>query len=570
MATADTAETAGLTPPEAPPATPWQKIQHNFAALSQRQKLAGAAAIAIAVAMLVGLYLWTREPAYSVLFSNLDERDGGDIIAALQQQNVPYRFTPGGGAIEVPTAQVHEARLRLAAQGLPKGGMVGFELMENEKIGLSQFHEQVNYQRALEGELARTIQSISSVAAARVHLAIPKQTAFLKNDQEPTASVLVTLRGGRFLDENQIAGIRHLISSSVPRLSNENVNIVDQSGNLLTRKPDPLRSAGLDPNQLQYVQEVEDSYIRRIDNILTPMLGAGNFRAQVAADIDFNQTEQTAELYKPNPSPDQAIRSQQTTESVSREAGPQGVPGALTNQPPVPATAPVTTPAVAGSSGAAQAPTTSTRNATINYELDRTLQHVKQAVGQVKRLSVAVVVNHRTETQNGKPADVPVNDAELQRIQDLVKEAMGFNPSRGDSVNVATSAFQPAAPTPGEPLWKNPEVQDLAFQGSKYLVALLALLLVYLAVIRPLMRTVLPPPPKEAKGEEGAGEEGEDAMQGEGEEEGATVSLSPAALAGMSFDDRLAWARQLARDNPKLVANLIREWMGTKEEGGRK
>lgn len=570
MATADTAETAGLTPPEAPPATPWQKIQHNFAALSQRQKLAGAVAIALAVAMLVGLYLWTRQPAYSVLFSNLDERDGGDIIAALQQQNVPYRFTPGGGAIEVPTAQVHEARLRLAAQGLPKGGMVGFELMENEKIGLSQFHEQVNYQRALEGELARTIQSISSVAAARVHLAIPKQTAFLKNDQEPTASVLVTLRGGRFLDENQIAGIRHLISSSVPRLSNENVNIVDQSGNLLTRKPDPLRSAGLDPNQLQYVQEVEDSYIRRIDNILTPMLGAGNFRAQVAADIDFNQTEQTAELYKPNPSPDQAIRSQQTTESVSREAGPQGVPGALTNQPPVPATAPVTTPAVAGSSGAAQAPTTSTRNATINYELDRTLQHVKQAVGQVKRLSVAVVVNHRTGTQNGKPADVPVDDAELQRIQDLVKEAMGFNPSRGDSVNVATSAFQPAAPIPGEPLWKNPEVQDLAFQGSKYLVALLALLLVYLAVIRPLMRTVLPPSPEEVKGEEGAGKEGEEAMQGEGEEEGATVSLSPAALAGMSFEDRLAWARQLARDNPKLVANLIREWMGTKEEGGRK
>lgn len=570
MATADTAETAGLTPPEAPPATPWQKIQHNFAALSQRQKLAGAVAIAIAVAMLVGLYLWTRQPAYSVLFSNLDERDGGDIITALQQQNVPYRFTPGGGAIEVPTAQVHEARLRLAAQGLPKGGMVGFELMENEKIGLSQFHEQVNYQRALEGELARTIQSISSVAAARVHLAIPKQTAFLKNDQEPTASVLVTLRGGRFLDENQIAGIRHLISSSVPRLSNENVNIVDQSGNLLTRKPDPLRSAGLDPNQLQYVQEVEDSYIRRIDNILAPMLGAGNFRAQVAADIDFNQTEQTAELYKPNPSPDQAIRSQQTTESVSREAGPQGVPGALTNQPPVPATAPVTTPAVAGSSGAAQAPTTSTRNATINYELDRTLQHVKQAVGQVKRLSVAVVVNHRTGTQNGKPVDVPVDDAELQRIQDLVKEAMGFNPSRGDSVNVATSAFQPAAPIPGEPLWKNPEVQDLAFQGSKYLVALLALLLVYLAVIRPLMRTVLPPSPEEVKGEEGAGKEGEEAMQGEGEEEGATVSLSPAALAGMSFEDRLAWARQLARDNPKLVANLIREWMGTKEEGGRK
>ena len=365
----------------AQPATPAAQMLQRINQLSQRQKLAAAAAIAIAVALLVGVWLWSRAPEYAVLFSNLEERDGGAIVTALQQQNIPYRFGPGGSAIMVPADKVHDVRLKLAAQGLPKGGMVGFELMENQRLGVSQFAEQVNYQRALEGELARTIQSIASVVSARVHLAIPRQTGFLRDEQKPTASVMVTLYPGRHMDPAQVAGIVHLVASSVPKLGNEQVSVVDQNGNLLTNRVDPLRHAGLDPTQLSYVREMEASYIRRIEAILTPIVGEGNFKAQVTADIDFNQVEETAETFKPNPSPNQAIRSQQTSEQVTREAGPQGVPGALTNQPPVPATAPITNPDGTPAAGQPGTPINSNNAATINYELDRTILVVSRMIG---------------------------------------------------------------------------------------------------------------------------------------------------------------------------------------------
>jgi flagellar M-ring protein FliF len=398
-----------------PPASPFAQVQENIRNLSQRQKLAAGAALAFGIALIVGVLLWSRQPDYSVLFSNLAEKDGGAVVASLQQQNIPYKFSENGNAILVPATQVHDLRLRLAAQGIPKGGLVGFELMETQKLGLSQFHEQVNYQRALEGELSRTISSIASVAGARVHLAIPKQTAFLRDEQKPTASVMVNLHTGRSLDQAQIAGIVHLISSSVPNLSNDNVSVIDQDGSLLTKKPDPLRTS-LDATQIKYTRELEEGYIGRINAILTPLFGKGNFRAQVSADVDFNQTEQTAETYRPNPSPEQAIRSQQSNESQTRDQGPQGVPGALSNQPPVPATAPLTTPAVPGTAGAdGQLPLTTSKSATINYEVDKTIQHTRKALGQIKRLSVAVAINHKEEKdKNGNCQDRPVDRRRAQ------------------------------------------------------------------------------------------------------------------------------------------------------------
>ncbi|KAB2970543.1 flagellar M-ring protein FliF, partial [Zoogloea sp.] len=315
------AEDAAAAP--VPPASPFAQVLENIRNLSQRQKLAAGAALAFGIAMIVGVLLWSRQPDYTVLFSNLAEKDGGAVVTSLTQQNIPYKFSENGNAILVPSSQVHDLRLRLAAQGIPKGGLVGFELMETQKLGLSQFHEQINYQRALEGELSRTISSIASVAGARVHLAIPKQTAFLRDEQKPTASVMVSLHTGRALDPSQIAGIVHLIASSVPNLTNDNVSVIDQDGALLTKKPDPLRSS-LDATQLKYTHELEEGYIERINSILTPLFGKGNFRAQVSADVDFNQTEQTAETYRPNPSPEQAIRSQQSNESQTRDQGPQG------------------------------------------------------------------------------------------------------------------------------------------------------------------------------------------------------------------------------------------------------
>ncbi len=548
-----TAETAAEAPAAA--SSQLQQALQNIRALSQRQKIAAAAAIALAIALIAGVLMWNRQPAYAVLFSNLDERDGGVIINTLQQQNVPYQMSSDGHSILVPQEQVHQVRLRLAADGLPKGGLVGFELLESQKLGVSQFHEQVNYQRALEGELARTIQSIASVASARVHLAMPKQTAFLRDDQKPTASVMVNMRPGRILDSNQVAGIVHLVSSSVPRMAEAGVSIVNQDGDLLTNKTDPLRLAGLDATQLQYVEELETGLIRRVETILQPIFGKDNFRAQVSADVDFNQVEQTAETFKPNPAPEQAIRSQQTTEDVNRIPGPQGVPGALTNQPPVPATAPITNPQVPSPNAPGSQINTSNRTAVLNYEVDRTVQHTKQAVGQVKRLSVAVVVNHRTETgPNGQVQTVPLSDEELARITNLVREAVGYNPTRGDTINVASSAF---TATQGEqiPIWKDPEVIELGKNGLQYVFIALIIAFVYFAIIRPLLRTVMPPPePKTAE------EEDEEA------DEDAIVELSAAADAD-SYEAKLQRARELAHTDPKLVADLIKQWMNPSEEG---
>lgn len=561
------AEDAAVAPP--PPASPLAQVLENIRNLSQRQKLAAGAALAFGFALIVGVVLWSRQPDYSVLFSNLAEKDGGAVVASLQTQNVPYKFSENGSAILVPASQVHDLRLRLAAQGIPKGGLVGFELMETQKLGLSQFHEQVNYQRALEGELSRTISSIASVAGARVHLAIPKQTAFLRDEQKPTASVMVNLHTGRSLDPAQIAGIVHLIASSVPQLTNDNVSVIDQDGSLLTKKPDPLQTS-LDATQIKYTRELEEGYIQRINAILTPLFGKGNFRAQVSADVDFNVTEQTAETYRPNPSPEQAIRSQQSSESQTRDQGPQGVPGALTNQPPVPATAPLTTPPVAGTQGTGQLPPlTSNKSATINYEVDKTIQHTRKALGQIKRLSVAVALNQKEEKdKSGAMKPVPLSDDDRKRVEDLVRDAVGYNKDRGDTLSVASSPFVASDKDLLEtPIWKDPDNVALFKELIKYLVIAGVIAFVAFGVIRPLIKQVLPPPEVKENEEEAAADESGEGEEGEeGEEEGAEVALSPEATARLAYEEKLAKARELAKENPRMVANLIKEWMGSNEQ----
>jgi flagellar M-ring protein FliF len=558
MATADTATATG--------AAPGMQALRGLNALTQRQKMSAAAAIAFALSLVVGAWLWARTPDYAVLFANLDERDGGAIVTALQQQNIPYRFSPGGTAVMIPSGQVHDVRLRLAAQGLPKGGLVGFEVMENQRLGVSQFLEQVNYQRALEGELSRTVQSIASVSAARVHLAIPKQSGFLRDAQRPSASVMVNLYPGRSMEPMQVAGIVHLIASSVPQMSNEAVSVVDQNGKLLTHRSDPMMVAGLDATQLEYVRQVENAYVRRIETLLGPMVGPGNFRAQVTADVDFNRIEETAETFRPNPTPDQSIRSQQSTEQVTRDPGAVGVPGALTNQPPAPATAPITDPAALGTPGENGVPLNSNRSATINYELDRNIQHISQSPGQIRRLSVAVVVNHRTETlPNGQTRTVPPTEEETNRIRDLVREAMGFEVARGDSLNVSTAPFTQIDEEVLEapPLWKDPEMIALAKELFRYLVVLLVIGAAYFGVIKPLMKSF----EREAEREREREEENRRALEeaAAAGDRDAIVKLGTAGKAASNYQERLARARQLAKDDPKVVANLIKEWMAGEE-----
>ncbi len=574
--TANAAETENLS----------ERLRGAFARLSNQQKIVLMVALAAVVALLVASNTWFKQSDYRILFSNISERDGGAIIGVLEQLNIPYRFNDSGGAILVPGNKVHEVRLRLASQGLPKGGAVGFELMENQKFGISQFAEQVNYQRGLEGELARTIQSISAVQTARVHLAIPKPTVFVREDQKPSASVLLYLYPGRSLEAAQVAGIQNLVAASVPQLPPSGVTLLDQSGAMLSQLKSKLTEAGLDPTQIRYVQEIEASVIKRIEDILSPIVGSENARVQVAADIDFSQNEQTAETHRPNTTPpDISIRSQQTAETASATPSAQGVPGALTNQPPVPATAPLTQPAVPGSGpGAAPGapvpgqlnaagvqaaiasvgqPINTTKNATINYEVDKTIRHTRQSVGAIKRLSAAVVVNHRKDTVKGGVK--PLADAELKQINDLVKEAMGFNKERGDTLSVANAPFTVIEKNePGIPVWKDPEILSLAKELFKYaaIAAIVAYLL--LGVVRPLLKIMFDAGEKETPhpgshvdvvaGEEG----GEGAEGGEPEDERSAAR----AAAASSLEKQIEQARNIAQADPKAVANIIKEWTG--------
>ncbi|HZX30405.1 MAG TPA: flagellar basal-body MS-ring/collar protein FliF [Rhodocyclaceae bacterium] len=536
-----------------------------------------AVAVAAIIALVVGTVLWSRQPDYKVLFSNIGEKDGGAIIAILEQQNIPHKMSDSG-AILVPAEKVHEIRLKLASQGLPRGGSVGFELMENQKFGISQFAEQVNYQRGLEGELARTIQSIGAVQMARVHLAIPKPSVFVREEQKPTASVMLNLYPGRTLDAAQVAGITHLVASSVPQLPISNVTVIDQSGALISQLKSKLTEAGLDPAQIKYVREVEDSIIKRIEEILKPVLGPENFKVQVAADVDFDHTEQTAESYKPNNNPTStSIRSQQNSESANVNQASGGVPGALTNQPPVPATAPLTTPNVGGVPGqqnarpgepgkveaagitaplqAAGQPISTTKNATINYEIDKTVRYTKQALGNIRRLSAAVVVNHRKEVgKDGKAVAKPLPEAEMKQINDLVREAMGYSKERGDTLSIANSPFTAVEKVETSiPVWKDPENISFAKELVKYLLIAAIVAYLLIKVVQPLLKTMFPPP-------------------GPTEEERLAAALGGGPLPGVDegeehveinhYAAKIQKARDIAQSDPKVVANIIKDWMG--------
>jgi flagellar M-ring protein FliF len=526
------------------------------------RKLMLGIGIAAVIAMMAATWMWSQKPDYRVLFSNFSDRDGGAIVASLQQLNIPYKFAEGGAAILVPAENVYDARLKLASQGLPKGGNVGFELMENQKLGVSQFLEQVNFQRALEGELARSIQSVAAVQSARVHLALPKTSVFVRDQQKPTASVLLNLNAGRVLDPQQVSAIVHLVASSVPDLPAKNVTVVDQSGNLLSNSDRVAGANGLDPSQLKYVQELQRNVVHRIESIITPIVGANNVRAEATADVDFSRVEQAAETYKPNQTPEATtVRSQQTSESKSLSGGNQasGIPGALTNQPQANATAPINgapaapgaNPATEGANGNMQ------KDTTVNYEVDKTIRYVQQPMVGLKRLSVAVVVNHKQGFDKaGKPISTPLSDAERAQISDLVKEAMGYNKDRGDSLNVVNTPFAvPAQEKLAEvPLWKQPEMLQMAKEAGKYLLAGLVLLYLFFKFLKPMLTKLAAPAVP--------------ALAHQTEDEDAIVSLGgpkPMLAGPRAYEDNLSAAKDLAKQDPKVVANVVKSWMGSNE-----
>ena len=519
--------------------------------------------VAAVIAVMAAIWMWGQKPDYRVLFSNFSDRDGGAIVAELEKMGVPYKYAEGGGAVLVPADRVHDARLKLASQGLPKGGNVGFELMENQKLGSSQFVERVNFQRAMEGELARSIESVASVQAARVHLAMPKDTIFVSEQKSPTASVLLNLHPGRALDQQQVSAIVHLVASSVPDLSTKNVTLVDQNGNLLSDAGKTAGINGMDPSQIKYVQELQQNVVRRIESIITPIVGPGNVRAEATADVDFSRTEEAVESYKPNQTPDaMVIRSQQTSESLAGGASAGGVPGALTNQPPAPATAPLVAP---GNAAAAPggAPAGNTRkDATVNYEVDKTIQYVQKAGGGLKRLSVAVVVNYKKTTdKSGKVAMKPLTEAEKTQIANLVKEAMGYSEARGDSVNVVNTPF--AMPerevVPEPPLWKQPANISLAKEIGKYTLVAIALLILYLRVLKPMFRKLMEPPALPAPGAVFTGTGAAPQFTAEG---AAPMSLPQRTS---NYQENLNRAQKLASEDPRVVANIVKTWVSSNE-----
>jgi flagellar M-ring protein FliF len=546
-------------------ATPAQIVPDSFATRWKAIPLGAKASFAIGLlalaAVVWALVAWGNKGDYKVLYANLADKDAGAVVAQLSTLNVPFRFSEGGSAILVPAASVHDLRLKMATAGLPKGTVNGFELMDTARFGQTQFQERLTFQRGLEGELVRSISSIGAVQSARVHLALPSQNGFFREQQKPSASVVLGLHPGRSLDAGQLAGIVHLVASSVPELAPKAVAVLDQSGALLTG--DGSAGAALDAQQLRYVAQVEGNYRKRIADLIEPLVGADNLRATVTADIDFTQAEATTEEFKPNQGAEAtaSIRSQQTVESGGAggsAALPSGVPGASSNQPPVAATAPITGASQplqgspSGSGGAVGAG--GRRDAVTNYELDRTVRVTRAATGTVKRINAAVVVNHKVTTDpRGKVTTTPLTTDEVEKLTALVKETIGFKQDRGDSVKVVNAPFRtdPKADEQALPLWKQPEVLDIlrtvAVPGALAVIALLA----FFGLIRPGMKAAmlrLPPPGPMPSAP---------IVTAVVDEPAAALPQLPAPQRNIQLEQ----ARMLAQTNPAAVAGIVRGWV---------
>jgi len=511
--------------------------------------------IAASVALGVAVVLWSQSPNYSLLYGNLEDRDANQVIEALQAAEIPYRLQEGSGAIMVPGAQVHQARLQLASQGLPQGAGMGVELIQQDQgIGMSQFMENARYHHVLETELSRTITNLQPVQNARVHLALPKQSVFVRDRDSASASVLLHLYSGRRMERDQVASIVHLVASSIANLEPGQVTVIDQRGRLLS-SPEDSRDYALTASQFEHTRRVEESYAERIKDLLVPLIGPGRVRAQVVADIDFTLAEETRQSVAPDRS---AVLSETVSADERRgEPGPSGVPGALSNQPPEEGAEVV-------ESAAAQEniPVSSSSSATRNYELDKTISHVKQPTGAVRRLSVAVLVDDlQSVNEEGVVETTALTPLELERVTDLVREAVGFDEARGDTVKVINASFH--APPPLEAaeelaFWEKAFIRDLIKQG---LGALLVLALAF-GLLRPMFRSLLQPPPMP---------ESLLAVQGGGEflEAGQAV---PAAVTGgapalasvpRTYDEKVAAAKDLVGQDPKQVAQVVKQWVAT-------
>ncbi|WP_417657372.1 flagellar basal-body MS-ring/collar protein FliF [Pseudidiomarina aestuarii] len=545
--------------------------------------------------LIIALSLWVSAPEYRVLYSNLSEADGGRIVNELEARQIPYQLN-GTNTLLVPSEEVHRLRLQLAEQGLPQGGNAGFSLMDNQAFGISQFAEQVNFQRALEGELASSMESLGPVAKARVHLAMAKASVFVREREPAKASVVLTLHTGRTMGDGQVNAIIHMVSSSVPELTPDSVTVVDQHGNLLS---DNNRDDALSGTKLSYIHQVEKSYQERIESILAPFLGRENIQAQVAASINFATREATAERYTPNQTPETAaIRSIQRNLSMQGMTdGAAGVPGALSNTPPGVAASPIEAgPADAENNAGTVANGNAVNNTmqqdqVVNYEVDRLVEHVQHERGELERISIAVVVNHRQTTdEEGTVSWVPRSDEEIDYINRLVRQAVGFSAERGDQIEVVNSRFMPVIEDTESEVsgWQDPATQQLAFTIGKYVAAGLGILLFYLLIMRPLInRHVQTPVESQSNGTSSVRTNGRGNLRAvvgdDDDDDGQRRSSRGASGSDPADEEELDWpdkssqpnytralnkAKQHASENPKQVARILQNWISKDDANG--
>lgn len=518
------------------------------------RRLGLMAMIAVAVAAGLFVFFWAQKPQMMPLYTGLDQKATAEATDLLRAAQIPFELNASTGAISVPEKNVHDARLKLAGSGLTESGRLGFEMMERDPgFGVSQFVESARYQHALETELVRTISTLRPVRDARVHLAIPKPSAFTRQRDVASASVVLELRGGQQLERNQVDAIVHMVASSIPDLAPERVTVVDQSGRMLTIA-DPNSDAALNAAQFDQVRRLEGSYNQRIRELLEPMAGAGRVNPEVSVDMDFSVTEEARELYNAEP---QKIRSEQISENSTSTAGPQGIPGAASNTPPGAAATPP--PATAAT------PTETSKNATRNYELDRTLQHTRQPAGRVKRVSVAVLVDHVPRAgANGKVSDQPLSAAELTRVEALVKQAVGFSADRGDTVSVMNAPFvREAIPVEAPNWWENPQLRD----ALRLVLGAIVVLALLFGVLRPALRQISGPP-KALPGRSDDPLSADVQVLDDGVQmpELAADRLrldndAKLALPVDAYEERLRMAREAVRTDSKRVAQVVKGWV---------
>lgn len=586
-----TAPQQGTSTSSSSPDKPANPLLARLAALPRLPLIMAAA---FSVAVIVALLLWGAGTQWSVLYRDLPASEGGEIVAQLEQTGVPYRLSNEGATVEVPKEDVYRLRLALAQQGLPSQGGSGFELMDTQAFGISQFTEHVNYQRALSGELSRTIASLEPVSSARVHLALPEDSVFVRERRPATASVVVELKGGQQLKARQIQAIQHLVAGSVQGLASEDITVVDQDGNPLSR---PAGDAlNLDGSALEYAQALERSYQSRINALLTPLVGRDNFRAEVSAQLDFSHAEETEEHYTPNQQPGSAaVRSEQLNNTGAGEMlGSGGVPGALSNTPPGIAASPINADDAANADGTTQTDYAASglsnyqRSSTINYEVNKRVRHTRARLGRLDNLSVAVVINHRRSMDSdGNPISEPLAADQLAQIDSLVREAMGFNAERGDSLSVINAPFMTAEQQnagPPQQWWEkwlnNPEMQALAIELGRYLIIGFIAWLLYRKLLRPLLQPLLrpqeayqtigQPPGTQAAGSAAGGIAGmESGLATANGELGSMMASQAAPASGprtpTTYQQNLKDARDMARDDPRMVAMILKNWMSHHE-----